>query len=392
MPPLVFFSDPADVRTILTAPPTVLHPGAGGATVAPLFGEDSFILHDEDAHIEGRRMLLPAFTSKTVREHAAIVADIIERDIARWPHDTALAVHPYLRSLTLKVIIREIFGEPCHIHDTLHRLMLEMLSVMASPILQEPRLRHLPGWHGTWRRLLRQRTEVDKLIYELMYRRRSDSSRKGDLLDILLRAHSPRGDSMSSKQICDNLVSVLIAGHETTAAELAWAFQLLAHNQDVQNKLIADLDRDSEAYLKATVREVLRHRPVFLFPAPRAVVRPIEVSGTVYRPPVQLLACIYLVHHDTKLFSNPNEFRPERFLDTTPNPRTWLPWGGGPKHCPGRHLALLEMQTVLRVALSTHTIVPVSKNIERASWRSVIVTPHAGARIALRKRPNALLH
>ncbi len=138
-----------------------------------------------------------------------------------------------------------------------------------------------------------------------------------------------------------------------------------------------------EEYLTATIQEVLRHRPVFLFAIPRAVKQPIEIGGWSYRPPTQLLGCIYLVHHDPELYPEPQEFRPERFLECSPTTYTWLPWGGGRKRCPGLHLAMLEMKTVLRTVLATMTVRPAAKKIEHPRWRSVIVTPHAGSRVVL---------
>ena len=180
---------------------------------------------------------------------------------------------------------------------------------------------------------------------------------RGNMLDMLLAARNADGSRMTPRQVRDNLMSIVLAGHETTASELAWAFQLLAHNPRVLNKLIEEIDADGgEEYLTATVQEVLRHRPVFLFAIPRAVKQPIEIGGWTYRPPTQLLGCIYLVHHDPELYPEPHEFRPERFLESSPSTYTWLPWGGGRKRCPGLHLAMLEMKTVLRTVLETMTV------------------------------------
>lgn len=175
-------------------------------------------------------------------------------------------------------------------------------------------------------------------------------------------------------------------GHETTASELAWAFQLLAHHPDVRRELTNEIDQAGGAYLAATVYEVLRHRPVFPFAIPRAVHRPIEIGDQIYRPPAHLLACIYLAHHDPASNPDPHEFRPKRFAGQPPKPHLWLPWGGGRRRCPGRHLAILEMRAVLRATLSKLDVLPASHTIERARWRSVIVTPHAGSRVVLRKR------
>jgi hypothetical protein len=155
----------------------------------------------------------------------------------------------------------------------------------------------------------------------------------------------------------------------------------------VQARLAEEIDSGSEeSYLQATVAEVLRHRPVFPFAIPRAVAAPFELGGRTYRPPVQLLACIYLLHHDPDLYSTPNTFLPDRFLSGAPEPSTWLPWGGGHKRCPGHRLATLELQTLIRATVATRTVLPASRRIERARWRSVIVAPAKGGRVLLNAR------
>jgi cytochrome P450 len=384
MPPLVFLSDPQDVRVLLAASPSVLHAGAGGAVVTPLFGESSFVLREQEEHRCGRNAVLAAFQRKAIAGHAEMVSDLVEREAASWPLDTAFPIHPRLGALSLRIILRVVFSGGGRTLEELHRHMLSMLTAMTSLTLQEPRLRHLPGWHRTWKRLMHQREVVDRLVFALIRARRRTGGGAEDALGLLLVAHNPDGSRMSDRQVRDHLVSVLIAGHETTASELAWAFQLLAHNPTAQERLVEELAEDpGSAYLAATVQEVLRRRPVFLFAAPRAVARPIEIAGRTYTPPVQLLACIYLLHHDPVLYLDPHEFRPERFLGASPAPRAWLPWGGGRRRCLGQHLALLQMQTVLRVALATRRVLPAAARMERASWRTVLVAPHAGSRIVL---------
>jgi cytochrome P450 len=387
--PVVFLSKPQDIHAVLTAPPTILHPGAGGVAISPIVGEHSFMLQEEEEHLSGRRMTSPAFNSKATKMHMAMVAEIVEHEIESWPLDTVFPAHPRLRSLTLKVILRTVFGEETVELQTLHDKILEMLAVTTSFVLVEPRLRHLPGWRRTWRQFMHHRHEVDALISARVTQARRGGEQKRTMLGMLLAAHDTDGTVMSDQQVRDHIMSVILAGHETTASELAWAFQLLAHNPAVQGKLIAeDMSETGNEYLTATVQEVLRHRPVFLFAIPRVVVEPIEIGGYTYHPPVQLLGCIYLMHHDPTLYPDPHQFRPERFLQTQPERLTWLPWGGGRKRCPGQHLATLEMQTVLRATLAKYTIEPAGAHIERARWRSVIVTPHAGSRIILRRCSN----
>jgi cytochrome P450 len=392
MAPLVFLSDPAVVRATLMTSPTVLHPGAGGVAISPIVGRGSFMLRDDDVHTSGRKAVTPALQRRVVQEHSDAIAKIVACEVEAWPLDEGFPLRPRLQALTLAIIMRTVFGEETSALQALHSQILAMLSVTTTFLLQQPRLRHLPGWRRTWRVFLRRRHEVDALIATLIARARREGAPEGTVLDLLLRAHNADGSPMSDKQVRDHLMSVILAGHETTASELAWAFQLLAHNPRVQERLIEEIDEQggedgqSGEYLTATVQEVLRHRPVFLFAIPRVVAKPIEIGGWTYKPPAQLLGCIYLVHHDPDLYSDPHEFRPERFLGSPPDPRTWLPWGGGRKRCPGHHLAMLEMQTVLRATLATRTILPAGRRMEHARWRSVIVTPHAGSRVILRRR------
>jgi cytochrome P450 len=434
MPPLVFLSNPLDVRAIITASPDTLHGGGGGSAMEPLFGASAFMLHEQAEHSSVRNAIMPAFDRTTVQGHADTINDVVDSEVASWPADRACALSPYVYRLTLKVMLMTAIesrdrestrGKPAH-YETLCQRMLEMLSVMASPLLQEPRLRHLPGWRTTWKRFVRKRDEVDELIYTLIAQRRDegtadrrhgegvaddegaadrrhgegaplnytraregrdDLDRREDLLDLLIAARRPDGAPMSDVQVRDNLMSVIIAGHETTAATLAWAFQLLAHNRAVQDCLIEEIDEGcSDTYMNAVIQETLRHKPTFLFLPPRVVVQPTEIGGWDYHPPTQMLACTYLMHHDPELYSDPHAFRPERFLVQTPQPGTLLPWGGGRKRCPGRGLALLEIRTVLQQALSRWRVLPVSERIEHPSWRTALLTPHAGSKVVLRPR------
>jgi cytochrome P450 len=390
MPPMVFMSDPADIKAIVGAPADVLHPGAGGRTIAPLVGEGSFMLAEEEEHLSGRRAILPEFHHRRIVEHTEMVREIAAREVATWPRGMAFASHPYLRALTLRVILQTIFGgEEARLRE-LHRRLLAMFAVTRSLILQEPALRCLPGWRGLWRSFLVERAAVDKILGRLIAEKAPSDGRDSGLLSMLLGGEHADSDRSSSTQIRDTLVSVILAGHETTASELAWAFQLLAHEPLAGRRLVEDLDAGGEGYLTATIQEVLRHRPVFLFTIPRVVRRPLEIAGTTYRPPVQLVGCVHLMQHDPSLYPEPHRFRPERFLDGGPRPEVWTPWGGGRKRCPGHHLAMLEMRTVLDIVLRDFELLPVAGRIETARWRSVIVTPGRGSRIVLRERRRGL--
>ena len=390
LPPVVLLSDAEDIRQVLAAPASVLHPGEGGQALAPIVGEHSFMIQDEGLHANGRRAIMPAFTRSAAEAHAEIAAEIAAQEIGTWPTDVPVALHPYLRRLTLRVILRVVFGQESSELRALRERILDMLDVTVSFVLVEPRLRRLPRWHATWRRFLKDRAEVDAIIARLIQRGRRSPAGRGDVLEALLATRLADGSAMSDRQLRDNIVSVVLAGHETTASELAWAFQLVAHTPRVNERITEEIDDGTDdSYLLATIAEVLRHRPVFLFAIPRAVIEPIEIGGWTYRPPAQLLACIYLLQHDPVVYREPHLFQPERYLQDGPDPRAWLPWGGGRKRCPGNRLASIEMTAVLREALSQRELHPATDQLERASWRSVIVTPSQGARVILRARPSS---
>lgn len=389
MPPHVFFADPADIHGILTGAATELHPGAAGSLVRPVVGERSFMLLEEDAHLWGRRAIAPSLHRCMLDRQAAVVGDAVARSVPAWPQRTPVALDPYVRSLALDVILRVVTGDDHATTRALHEKLTPMLTITDSLLLQGPALRHIAGWRGTWRRFLRQRADVDEILHRLIRERSAsaDSKQSNDLLELLLAAENPDGSRMSEQQVRDNLMSVILAGYETTSGQVGWAFQLLAHNPHVQSQLIEELDGSSaEDYLRATVYETMRHKPVFLFASPREVAAQVQFGDATYRAPVRLAACTYLMHHNPDLFPEPHTFRPERFLGTQDRSRSWLPWGGGRKHCPGRHLAMLEVSTILREVLSNSVIRSASDRIERPRWRSAILVPHDGGRVILEPR------
>jgi cytochrome P450 len=415
MPPLVFLSSPRDIRAIATAPADVLHAGGGGALMAPVFGEHAFMLHNQDGHTSVREAITPMFHNRMVRSHADTIAEVVDREVGSWSAGGAFSLGTNLDRLTLLVMLRIASRGLGHgVHEALCKRMLDMLSVMTTLLLHEPRLRRLPGWRVTWRRFIAHRRAVDELVYRLIAKRRErgaadspgDNDRRGDLLELLIAARNPDGSPLSDKQVRDNLVSTIIAGHETTAATLGWTLQLLAHNPAVQDRLIEEIDggldevsdgsngifglsdrpaenRPGGSYMNAVIQEALRHKPTFLFLPPRVVLQSTEIGGWDYRPPAQLLACTYLLHHDPELYADPHTFLPERFLQGPPQPGTFLPWGLGRKRCPGRQIALIEIREVLQRVLSTWLVLPTSPHIAHPRWRTALLAPSPKSKLIL---------
>lgn len=393
MPPLVVISDAAEIKEMLTASPQALHPGAGAHLTAAFYGPDSFIFCDEEAHRISRGAIMPAFRRAAIErpQHREMVTGIATREIENWPEDTPFPVHPRLRALTLRVILRTMFGRETPLLTALHQRILDIPQATASLVIQQPLLRHLPGWHRTWRLFQHQRRDVYELTSAILHQRNQEArSQQKDVLDMLLAARSAHGARMREEQILDHLVSLMIAGHETTAAQLAWSLQLLTHHQHVQQRLIREIHANTEcAYLTATIQETLRHRCVFLFSMPRKVIHPIQIGQRTYTAPTHLLGAIHLLHHDPEIFEDPSVFEPRRFLDDPPASHTWLPWGGGRRRCPGQHLAFQEMQIVLSTLLQHRSVLPTGPRLERGRWRNAIIVPDAGAHILLASHQRA---
>lgn len=393
MPPLVFLADPAEVHAVLTAPVDVLHPGAGGAILAPLVGRQSFMLCEEAEHLQGRKAAMPAFTRTAVESRSETVARTIREEIESWPLDSPVSLHQPIRVVALQVILQAIFCD-CDELGLLSQRLLDLLSITSTILLQEPKLRHLPRFRQTWKRFLICRDQVDGMLFDLIASHRPAAlPSSGDLLGDLLAAANADGTPMSHRQVRDHLMSMIVAGHETTTAEIAWAIQLLAHNQHVQERLAREIDSgDGRQYLKAVVQEVLRHRPTFLFAIPRAVNKTTTIGDHTYRKPAHLLSCTYLMHHNPSLYPKPDQFRPQRFIEESRDLHAWLPWGTGHKRCLGRHLAVLEAETLLAQLVSSRRVLPASQRIEPARWRSAILVPQHGCRVVLQPRRRATPH
>jgi cytochrome P450 len=386
-PPFVHHSDPEHVRELFTAPPEVLHPGEGARILEPVVGANSVILLDERAHLGQRKLMLPAFHGEKMQRLSGLMREVAEREVARWPQNGPIALHPRLQALTLEIILRAVFGlDAGERLDAMRDRLTGILRFGARPASMLPLLQR----GKAWRRFLRGREEADAMIYETIDERRTDGADRDDVLAMLLEARHEDGSPMSPVELRDELMTLLVAGHETTASELAWAFERLTRTPGVLARLTEEVDSGGDdAYLTATVQETLRRRPVLPNAAPRLVVEPVEVGGWRYEPGVCLLADAYLVHHDPEIYPDPYAFRPERFLDEQPGTYTWIPFGGGRRRCLGASFAMLEMKIVLHAVLAQNELAPAAPEDEGARRRSITLSPKAGSRAVLRARRRA---
>jgi cytochrome P450 len=391
-PPFVMLSDPDDVRELFTAPPEVLHPGEGARILEPIVGRNSVILLDESEHLEQRKLMLPAFHGDRVQRLSGLVTEVAEREAAGWPRGEPVALHPRLQALTLEIILRAVFGlDPGARLDAVRERLTRLLDLGSRPIGMLPPLQRELGGHGPWARIVRLREETDALLFELIDERRRDPADRDDVLAMLLAARHADGSPMSAQELRDELMTLLVAGHETTASELAWAFERLVRSPRVVRRLVEELDAgDGGEYLAATVQETLRRRPVLSNAAPRLVMREVEVGEWTYPAGACLVANAYLVHHDPEIYPDPYAFRPERFLDRPPGTYTWIPFGGGRRRCLGASFAQLEMQVVLRTVLKRTEVRAGTAGPELGRRRSITVSPRLGASVVLRERQAAV--
>jgi cytochrome P450 len=379
-------TDPEDVKQVFTAPAEVLHPGSGARILEPLIGRNSVILLDEDAHLAQRRLMLPAFHGEQVARLAEVMADVSAAEVERWPRDEPVALHPRLQALTLEVILRTVFGlEAGGRLDRLRELMSEVLAVGTSPVSLLPPLQHDLGPRTPWGRFVRTRAAVDAELFALIEERRRDEAQRDDVLSLLLAARHEDGSPMSAQELRDELMTLLVAGHETTASQLAFTFERLVRTPDVLARLTQDVaSGDGDAYVTATVQESLRRRPVLPNAAPRLVMEEIEVGGWRYPAGVCLVPNAYLVHHDPAIYPEPYAFRPERFLEQTPGTYTWIPFGGGRRRCLGAAFATVEMKIVLRTVLErAQPRVAGDGRLELSRRRSITLSPREGAEVVL---------
>jgi cytochrome P450 len=393
-PPFVIHSEPERIKEIFSAPPDVLHPGEGARILEPIVGRNSLILLDESAHLEQRKLLLPAFHGEKMQALAGLMEEVAESEVATWPRGTAFQTHSRFQDLTLEIILRAVFGlDPGRRLEDLRSLLTGMMEFGTKWGSMIPQLRKdfLGLGISPFPRFVALRERADELIFELIHERRGDESDRDDVLAMLLAARHEDGSPMSDQELRDELLTMLVAGHETTASELAWAFERLARERRVLDTLVAEIDADDgDAYLTATIQETLRRRPVLPNAEPRLVMEPFELGGWTYPEGCCLVANAYLLHHDPDVYPDPYVFRPERFLEEGPGTYTWIPFGGGRRRCIGASFATLEMKIVLRAVLRRCTIEPGIPGDEFTRRRMITVSPKQGAPTIVRDRQPAV--
>jgi cytochrome P450 len=381
----VMLADPEAVKQVFTGDPKVFHAGEGNKILAPVLGRNSVLVLDEKPHLGQRKLLLPPFHGARMQGYEQTMGDIAAAEMASWPTGTPYALRPRMQAMTLEIILRTVFGvgEGERLAE-LREALRDFLDLTTDPRKLLPLVFFGPKRVMRYPPFRRRVERVDALLYqEIVERRRAeDLAERDDILSMLVGARHEDGSPMSDEEMRDELLTLLVAGHETTATSLSWAVERLARHPEKLERLRAEAEEGRDEYLTATIQETLRLRPVIAIVI-RHLTEPVEIGGYELPAGVSVTPCVYLVHRNPEIYPEPDRFLPERFLDNPPGTYTWIPFGGGVRRCLGASFAQFEMAVVLRELVRRYEIRPASPKSERVFRRAITETPRHNARVVL---------
>ena len=384
---LVYVAEPALAKQIFAGDARRFHAGEANASVLePAVGTGSVLTLDEDEHMRQRKLLLPPFHGDNIRRYGEVIREITELELETWPVGKAFALRPHTQRITLDVILRAVFGVRDPERFALAQRLVNEFALRSHPIVLFPFMRRRLGRFSPMSRFERARDALDMFIYEeIAQRRREDTSDRDDVLSLLLGATHDDGSPMSDRELRDELVTVIGAGHETTATALAWAIERLLRAPRVLAKLRQSIADGEDDYLDAVIKETLRTRPVITDVA-RKLTEPTEVAGYELPAGTFVLPAILVIQHRADLYPNPMEFRPERFLEDQGEGFAWIPFGGGVRRCIGASFAQFEMRIVLSTILERVELRAADPRPERMRPRNITLAPGRGTRVVLERR------
>lgn len=382
--PMVMLSDPAAIRALYTEQGHGLPPGRS-ISLLPILGAHSVLVLEGREHLARRRLMLPPFHGERMRSYETIVRDAVQRELTQWRDGETFPIHPRMQAITLEVILRAVFGvtDPQRRAQLSERLPI-LLGATASPGLQ---LRVVLARRFTrsepMRELQQELARIDELLFAEIAERRAngEAADREDILSLLMTARFEDGSAMEDRDLRDQLLTLLLAGHETTATALAWTFDLLLRNPPTLARLTAEVDAgDDDTYMRAVISESLRLRPVVPL-AGRRLNSELRADGFTLPAGTDVTPAIWLTHTRADLYPEPYSFRPERFLDGSPMTYGWIPFGGGIRRCLGAAFAEFEMRIVLETILRERVLEPVDHRPERIARRNVTFSPRTGTRV-----------
>jgi cytochrome P450 len=385
----VMVFDPELVKAVFKAPADQLRAGEANALLGPILGERSVLLLDGTEHLRHRRLMLPAFHGQRMLAHTDTMRASADAEIDAWPVGEPFAVLGSMQSLTLRVILRGVFGYAAGAaEDELRRRLRAMVEPLSRPrgLLMISAVVRGRTDRKAAREFEARKRAVDEILYAEIARRRglADLAEREDVFSALVLARDEQGDGLTDREIRDELLTLLLAGHETTATGLAWTLDLLLHHP----RILETASQREDRYLDAVVKEALRIRPVI--PGIGRVVRgePFGLNGYEVPVGVEINPSIRTIHRRADLYPNPSDFRPERFLtDNPPDTYTWIPFGGGTRRCLGASFALLEMRIALARILERTVLAAADPAMAKAQFRAITLSPKGGVRIVQARAP-----
>jgi cytochrome P450 family 135 len=386
--PMVLISDPAAIKAIYTERSHGLPPGRN-AILEPILGSQSLLLQEGAEHLARRRLMLPSFHGERMRSYEAVLDEIVAAEIDSWPLRTEFPIHTRMQAITLEAILRIVFGVAAGPRlERLRQVLATVLTETASPRSQLIALatRRFRGGNA-FARYEGQLKEVDDLLYAEIaeHRTRPDLAEREDILSMLMGAEFEDGGQMSDKELRDQLMTLLLAGHETTATALAWSFDLLLRHPQELQRLRDSLEAGEDDYLRATISESLRLRPVLPI-AGRRLATELEIDGYTLPAGTDVAPAIWLTHTRPDVYPEPFAFRPERFLGQGPDTYAWIPFGGGIRRCIGAAFAEFEMRIVLREVLTRCDLHKASPAPEKTGRRNITLSPKDGTPVVVTAR------
>jgi cytochrome P450 len=381
---MILVTRPHLVKAVYTAKPDVLHGGKN--PLGEILGPGSLFSMDEEPHLNERRMLLPPFHGERMRSYEAIIEEEALREMASWPEGVEFASIASFQAITLRIILRTVFGAEGRELAELERLLPPM-TTLGQRLVTIPVLRRDWGRRSTGARWKRMRARYRRLADTLVDQHLADPDleERIDILALMLRAQLAEGGEVDKSALADELLTLLVAGHETTASALAWSVERLRRHPEVLRRLEEEARGDDNALRIATAEEVLRVRPVINATA-RLVMKPFQLDEWVLPPGSRVVTGIAPLHHDGRFHERANRFEPDRYVGKKPDTYAWIPFGGGMRRCLGAAFAQFELDVVLRTLLRNFELATTGEPGERESFRGVAFAPSKGGLAVVRRR------
>lgn len=399
-PPMVLLKSARAIEAVFTAPAYAFDTVTGNETLQPLLGKESLLQIDGAQHRRRRKLLMPPFHGHSIQAYGQVISEVTQQVMAQWPQGRAFPIHLEMQDITLRVILQAVFGlRGGDRYEALRCLLRDTLNAFNSPFLSaclfiRPLQLDLGPW-SPWGKFLRRKREIDQLLLAEIRDRRQQEP-QNDVLSLLLAARDEEGEALSDRELRDELMTLLFAGHETTASALAWAIYWIHREAGVRDRILVELEElgphpDPMAiaklpYLSAVCNETLRIYPVALFTFGRTLKEPFNLLGYDLKPGIMLSPCIYLVHRDPVVYPEPEQFRPDRFLERQYSPYEFLPFGGSNRRCIGYAFALFEMKVVLAEMLQAMDFSLVNEQPAVPERRGVAFVPSEGVPVKANRR------